>query len=89
MWKISILFLLFGSSLMSCERNWIEKDKTDFIQGCLRGGAIKDLGEARAKKYCSCMLQTIMIKYPNRNDARHLQWDTTLNSLGRGCLNPP
>ena len=75
-------------SLGSCKRTWSEKDKSEFVSGCI-SGAKTDLGEDKAKQYCQCMLQRIMDKYPNANDARYLQYDTSISRIGRECRNQP
>ena len=84
-------FLLISSFmfLVSCKRPWSEKDKADFVSGCLAGGAVKDLGETRAKNYCNCMLTKVMTRYPNRNDALFMQHDSSMTAIGKDCLKQP
>jgi hypothetical protein len=77
---IPLLFLCF-----SCKRKWTETDKSEFLGGCLKT-AVKDMGEEKAKPYCSCLLQKIVEKYPNANDAAYIRYDSTNIQLAKDCL---
>jgi hypothetical protein len=74
--------------LAGCQRSWTEKDKSEFLSGCI-SGSIGELGTGKAKTYCHCMLNRIMDKYPNANDAKYLKYDSTMARLGKDCLNQP
>lgn len=82
---VVVIFLL----LFSCERKWTDKDRSEFISGCMHGGAVSDMGEERAKSYCKCMLEKIVVKYPNRQDANYIRYDTTLAMLAAECSKHP
>lgn len=77
---IVLLVLLF-----SCKRKWTEKDRSEFVSGCL-SKAVIDLGQDKAKPYCNCLLQKIVAKYPNANDAKYIRYDTTVKQLAKECL---
>ena len=71
--------------LLSCKRKWTTEDKTQFLGGCLKG-AIKDMGEEKAKPYCTCLLNKVVTRYPNANDAAYIKHDSTIVILAKDCL---
>ena len=79
---ITIFIILF---LLSCKRKWTTEDKTDFLGGCLKV-AIKDMGEEKAKPYCSCLLEKVVARYPNANDAAYIKHDSTIVKMAKECL---
>jgi hypothetical protein len=87
--KIMIFLTVFSCLLYSCKRKWTEKDRSEFTAGCLNGGALKDMGEEKARNYCKCMLDKIVERYPNRNDARFIRYDTTIQKLAAECSKQP
>ena len=84
MQKLGFFFLII-ICFYSCKRKWTQEDKTQFLGGCLKG-AIKDMGESKAKPYCNCLLEKIVTKYPNAKDAAYLKYDTTIVRLSQDCL---
>jgi hypothetical protein len=44
------------------------------------------MGEKKAKKYCSCMLEQVVKKYPDAGDAHYLRYDTAMRQTGLDCL---
>src|SRR6266498_4806783 len=62
------ILILLTLSLFSCKRKWTDKDKADFYSGCL-SNATKNKDIKNPKSYCSCLLQKVVAKYPNANDA--------------------
>ena len=81
--------MLLLLSLASCKRKWTDQDRSDFMSGCLAGGALRDMGPDRAKAYCHCMLDKVMTRYPNANDARFISRDTAMTRIGRDCFKQP
>jgi hypothetical protein len=80
-----VVLLLFVITAFSCKRQWNEKDKSDFYSGCLNNATTnKDIKDP--KTYCSCLLQKVVAKYPNANDARYIKYDTTVKQLARDCM---
>lgn len=82
------LFFFFPGFLLlliSCSRPWTEKDKSEFLSGCLHGAAAS-MGSEKGKAYCQCMLGKVVARYPNARDARYLSSDTAMRGLGRDCL---
>jgi hypothetical protein len=77
--------LLFALSLFSCKRKWTDKDKSDFYSGCL-SSAQKNSDITNPKTYCNCLLQKVVEKYPNANDAKYIRYDTTVKQLAKDCL---
>ncbi|HEY6955578.1 MAG TPA: hypothetical protein VI385_10055 [Flavisolibacter sp.] len=72
-------------SAFSCTRKWSDKDKSEFYSGCLSSAtANKDIKDP--KKYCSCLLQKVVAKYPNANDAKYIKYDSTAKQLARECM---
>jgi hypothetical protein len=82
--RISIVFLL-ALGLFSCKRKWTDKDKNDFYAGCLNN-ATKNADIKDPKSYCSCLLQKVVTKYPNANEAKYIRYDSTVRQLARECL---
>ena len=81
--KIISIFIIV--CLLSCKRKWTTEDKTEFLGGCLKG-AIKDMGEEKAKPYCTCLLDKVVTKYPNARDAAYIRYDSTIVILAKDCL---
>lgn len=53
----------------SCKETWNGEDKDFSYQACT-AEAIKWAGsKEKAKTYCDCVLQKMMVKYPNEEDA--------------------
>ena len=71
-------------TLFACKNTWNEEDKDAWQEAC-RENAIRWAGsDAKAKTYCDCVLQKMIQKYPNENDAlehiAELASDTALKS---------
>ncbi|MGZ5190183.1 MAG: hypothetical protein ACXWCZ_04130 [Flavisolibacter sp.] len=79
---ISILIII---CFLSCKRKWTTEDKTEFLGGCLKG-AIKDMGEEKAKPYCSCLLDKIVVRYPDARDAAYIKYDSAIVRMAKECL---
>ena len=78
-------FLFFAViSLFSCARKWTDKDKSEFMSGCL-SHAVKGMDETKAKHYCGCLLNKMVEKYPNANDAKYVRYDTSIIRLAKYC----
>jgi hypothetical protein len=82
------IFILLFVVCISCKRKWTEKDKADFVSGCLSRQA-RELGIEKAKRYCSCLIEKVVIKYPNANDAQYIQYDSSIVSVAKDCLKQP
>jgi hypothetical protein len=78
-----LLFLIL--CLFSCKRKWTDKDKSDFYSGCLNNAA-KNADVKNPKSYCNCLLQKVVTKYPNANDAKYIRYDSTIRQFARECL---
>ncbi len=71
--KLSLIFfaitLVAVFSITSCgNRNkWTEKDKSEFIEACISEASV--VMEIDGETYCACMLEKIMVKYPDPKDA--------------------
>jgi len=80
-----LIFFLCCLSFISCKRKWAEKDKADFYSGCLSSAKTnKDITNPKA--YCSCLLDKVVAKYPNANDAKYIKYDSTIRQLAKDCL---
>jgi hypothetical protein len=87
MQKIFVLVLLF-LLLNSCKRKWTDKDKQEFLSGCINS-ATKELGSEKAKQYCHCMLDKVLVRYPDAGDINWMSRDTAMPRMGRDCLKQP
>ena len=83
-----IVWVLIVLGFLSCKQKWTDKDKVEFVSGCM-SKAIKDMGEVKAKAYCSCMLGKIVIKYPNANDVNYIKNDSVIVRMAKDCLKQP
>ncbi len=71
--------------LCSCKNTWNEDDKDSWKEACMENATRWAGSEAKAKTYCECVLQKMILKYPNENDAlEHLDQLMTDSSL-LGC----
>ena len=71
--------------LFSCKQPWTQREKEQILGGCMKE-SIKDMGEAKARVYCSCMLGKLQSRYPNARDLKYIKSDTALYSMGQDCL---
>ena len=82
--RVCVLMLLL-TLLFACKRKWTAKDRSDFYSGCLSNATTnKDIKDPRS--YCNCLLQKIVARYPNANDAKYIRYDSTVKQLARDCL---
>lgn len=44
------------------------------------------MGEAKAKSYCSCMLQKLQKRYPNAADMKYVKNDTAVHAMAIECM---
>lgn len=67
------LFLLSALFILnSCggKKKWPDADQKAFMDSCVPGAA--ENPSIDANKYCNCMLEKIMDKYPNPKDAEKM-----------------
>ncbi len=72
-------------SLASCKNTWNEDDKGAWREACTENAMHWAGSEAQAKTYCDCVLDKIMIKYPNENDALEHVGELATDSSVQGC----
>lgn len=72
----------------ACKRKWTEKDRSEFLSGCL-SGATRDMDAVRARTYCHCMLEKLIKRYPDARQARYVRYDTAVVRLSKECLKQP
>ncbi|HWJ92420.1 MAG TPA: hypothetical protein VNR87_14990 [Flavisolibacter sp.] len=84
----NIIIVLIVLSAFACKRKWTEKNKSDFVSGCL-SRQVKELGIEKARAYCSCLVEKVVRKYPNANDAGYIQYDSAIVRLAKDCLKHP
>jgi hypothetical protein len=83
-----LLFFALFLLLASCKRKWTDQDKSEFYSGCL-STAEKNKEIKNPTAYCNCLLQKVVAKYPNANDAKYIKYDTTIRKLAEACLQQP
>lgn len=59
---VILLAALLGIS--SCKNTWSQEDKDNYMNTCLEGVNGQPSAE-KAKAYCSCMLDKLVVRYPN------------------------
>jgi hypothetical protein len=86
--KYSLIILSTCILAISCKQTWNEKNKSEFMGGCLHRQT-PEMGESKAKTYCSCLLEKVMKKYPDASDLYYVGYDTTISNLAKECLKQP
>ena len=86
--KKIVFFLLAILGFFACKRKWTNKDKSEFLSGCLNK-AIKEMEESKAKPYCNCLLDKIVKKFPNANDVNYIKYDSSVALMAKDCLKQP
>ena len=85
--KSPVIYLLLSLVFISCakgpKKSWPEKDRADFMESCI-ANAKSGIGEEKAKKYCACMLEKIMVRYPDIKDAEDIKMGETIE-LAQQC----
>ncbi len=64
-----LLTLILALSLFSCKDTWDGDDKNNWKQACMENARRWAGSEEKAKTYCDCVLDRMIEKYPNENDA--------------------
>lgn len=67
--KQSIAAFLLVLSLPSCKNTWNDEDKAMLYQTVLENAKTWAGSPEKAKEYTDCVVNKIMQKYPNENDA--------------------
>jgi hypothetical protein len=62
--------LVFTFTGLHAQNNWTKQDKDDFISSCVENA--KGMGMDSANRYCSCMMNVMMIKYPKTEEMAKL-----------------
>ena len=85
--KSIAIYLLLTFMIISCgegsNKSWKAKDQTEFMENCIEKARI-GIGETLAKKNCGCMLDKIMKRYPDINDAENISRGETVE-LAKEC----
>lgn len=63
--------LLFTFTGLHAQSNWTQKDKDDFVSSCVENA--KSIGADSAKRYCNCMMNVMMVKFPKVADMAKLK----------------
>lgn len=63
--------LLFTFKGLHAQNNWTKQDKDDFTSACIEKA--KDIGQDSAKRYCSCMMNVMIAKFPKIEDMATLK----------------
>ena len=64
-------------------RRWASEDQEEFRKSCFEN-AKTGIGEAKARKYCDCMLEKVMKRYPDVNDTEKMTMGETVE-LAKEC----
>lgn len=83
--KWILLFSILFIAMVSCSRSWTEKDKEQFRAGCVQNSK-KEMADEKALKYCQCMLEKIMKRYPDASRVQYIRYDTAVTQLAKECL---
>lgn len=80
---ISFLSLLAIACQNKKAIKWPQEEIKAFKESCIEN-AKGGIGEEKAVKYCDCMLEKVMKKYPDINDAEKMTMGETME-MARGC----
>jgi hypothetical protein len=86
--RFKMFCLLCFLLLASCKRKWTQADTSEFLSGCMQG-SVKDMGAEKAAKYCACLVEKVVARYPNAADARYIRYDTAIIRISKDCLKQP
>ncbi len=86
-------FLLIMASLLTYSCNsqtsgWSEKEKKDFLKGCVNASKGR-LSEEQSKDFCDCMLNKVMADFPNFSDLKKKKKSEMMEKRkewGKACL---
>lgn len=88
--KILFAFAI-SAALVSCssgggskKATWSDADKTSFSTECVNGASAA-MGADGAQKYCDCMLQKLMDKYPKAEDVGAVNMDE-MSAMAQECI---
>lgn len=90
-----LLFLLvIATSFIACNNSngWSAAQKNDFINSCSQSAAA-NIGQEKAKAYCTCMQQKLEAKYSNYQEANKninapgAMQTAEMQAMVNGCLN--
>jgi hypothetical protein len=89
----AILTLVASMFIISaCKNGWSVAERNDFINTCTQAAAV-NMGQAKAKSYCTCMQQKLEAKYPNSQNANKAlnapgaMQTPEMTAMVQGCLN--
>lgn len=91
---MKIILSLLASMLIitACKNGWSVAERNDFVNTCANAAA-PNMGQEKAKAYCSCMQQKLEAKYPNSKDANKAinapgaMQTPEMTALVQNCLN--
>jgi hypothetical protein len=66
---VVLLFFACAKKERKSDKEWYEEDKKTFMKDCTKPSKEFDLTVEQKKKYCECMMEKIMAKYPVYSDA--------------------
>jgi len=66
---VIVLFFACAKKEKKSDKEWYEEDKKTFMKECTKPNPEFKLTVEQKKKYCECMMEKIMAKYPNYSDA--------------------
>ena len=67
--KKTLLFALVLFSFTACKNTWDGDDKKMFYQSCMDEANSWAGSQEKAKTYCDCVMEKVMVKFPNETDA--------------------
>jgi len=90
----TLFFLITITSFIACNNSngWTAAQKNDFINSCSQSAAA-NIGQEKAKAYCTCMQQKLEAKYPNYQEANKninapgAMQTAEMQAMVNGCLN--
>lgn len=76
--------LVMTIMMISCKGGgWSKAEKDAFVDNCVPGAS--ENPEIDAEKYCNCMLDKVMEKYPKAEDADKVTMEEMFD-MAQGCI---
>jgi len=67
------------------KEGWSDDERKAFMEGCV-GEAAKNIEKKKAENYCTCMLDKIVVSYPNALDAEAKMSDKEMEKMAGDCI---
>ncbi len=82
---VVLLFFACAKKERMSNKEWYEEDKKTFMKDCTKPGGDDKMTVVEKRRYCECMMEKAMSKYPNYSDA-NTHADDIVKSFLEDCI---